>query len=319
MHQSSDVTASGGTAAGRRLRDAWNRAAGPWNPRFRRLDSGGAEPGGSFPGGESPLSDSAAVGQNHVMSLTEAGVQPDAEDTVVAASPTRRRSVLRLALVLATLAAGALAMAGFAATRVPEFYRQRLAIEGAEDSARRLVSDVSALHASFVREGSWEAAFSEHDINAWLASDLPRNHGRLLPQAVANPRLRFTPRRVHAALRLGAGLASTVAVLVAEVQLREPNQLGIVVEDARLGSLPLPRGLVLGAIRRRFDQIGMVTAVRRLDGRTVLVVYIPSTHESGGMSHWLESLSIGEGTVAFAGHTRPGRSPLATQSDGGGS
>jgi hypothetical protein len=268
---------------------------------------------------ESPLSDSAGVGQNHAMSVIEAGVEPDAEQTVVAASPARRRSVLRLAVVLAAVAGGALAVAGFAATRVPEFYRQRLAIENAEDSARRLVSDVSALHASFVREGGWEAAFSERDINAWLASDLPRNHARLLPQAVASPRLRFTPRRVHVAARVGAGLASSVAVVVAEVQLREPNQLGIVVEDARLGSLPLPRGLVLGAIRRRFDQIGMVTAVRWLDGRTVLVVYIPSTHESGGMSHWLESLSIGEGSVAFAGHTRPGRSPVATQSDGGGS
>ena len=252
------------------------------------------------------------------MTLTEAGVRPDAEDAVPAASPGRRRSPARLAVVLAALMVAIVAIAGFAATRVPEFYRQRLAVEREEDSARRLVSDVSALHASFIREGAWEAAFSEHDVNAWLASDLPRNHGRLLPRAVSEPRLRFTPRRVHAAVRIGGSLASTVAVLVAEVQLREPNQLGIVVEDACLGSLPLPRGLVLGEIRRRFDQIGMVTAVRRMDGRTVLVVYIPSTHESGGMSHWLEALSIGEGTVAFAGHTRPGRStPLVPSDDGG--
>ena len=253
------------------------------------------------------------------MNVTEAGILPVADDAVVEASPAKRRSPARLAVVVTAVLAVALAVAAFAATRLPEFYRQRLEVAGAEDSARRLVSDISALHAAFIREGAWEAAFSEHDMNAWLASDLPRNHGRLLPRAVSGPRLRFTPRRVHAAVRIGGSLASTVAVLVAEVQLREPNQLGIVVEDARLGSLPLPRGLVLGEIRRRFDQIGMVTAVRRLDGRTVLVVYIPSTHESGGMSHWLESLSIGEGTVAFAGHTRPGRSPLTVPSDDGGS
>ena len=253
------------------------------------------------------------------MNSMEAGIRPDAADAVPAASPGKRRSPARLAVVLAALMAAMLAVAGFAATRVPEFYRQRLTVDHPEDSARRLVSDVSALHASFIREGAWEAAFSEHDVNAWLASDLPRNHGRLLPRAVSEPRLRFTPRRVHAAGRIGSRLASTVAVLVAEVQLREPNQLGIVVEDACLGSLPLPRGLVLGEIRRRFDQIGMVTAVRRMDGRTVLVVYIPSTHESGGMSHWLEALSIGEGTVAFAGHTRPGRTSPQVSSDDGGS
>ena len=292
------------------VRNLQNRAAGPWKPTV---------PAASFRGPKPPLSDSTAVGQNHSMNVPEAGALPVAEDVVVEASPAKRRSPARLAVVITALVAAALAVAGFAATRTPEFYRQRLEVDRAEESARRLVSDISALHASFIREGAWEAAFSEQDINAWLASDLPRNHGRLLPRAVSGPRLRFTPRRVHAAVRLGGSLASTVAVIVAEVQLREPNQLGIVVEDARLGSLPLPRGLVLGEIRRRFDQIGMVTAVRRLDGRTVLVVYIPSTHESGGMSHWLESLSIGEGTVAFAGHTRPGRSPLAVPSDDGGS
>ena len=297
-------------ASDERVQNLRNRAAGPWKSTV---------PAASFRRSVAPLSDSAAVRQNHGMNLTEAGVRPDAEEAVAAASPVRRRSPARLAVVIAAVAACALAVAAFAATRVPEFYRQRLVFDRAEDAGGRLVSDVSALHASFIREGAWEAAFSERDVNAWLAHDLPRNHGRLLPRAVSEPRLRFTPRRVHAAVRIGGGLASTVAVLVAEVQLREPNQLGIVVEDARLGSLPLPRGLVLGEIRRRFDQIGMVTAVRRLDGRTVLVVYIPSTHESGGMSHWLESLSIGEGTVAFAGHTRPGRSPPVVPSDGGGS
>ena len=292
--------------AGRNLR---NQAAGPWEATV---------PAASLGVAAALLSDRAPVGQNQSMNPIEAGDQPDRDDAVPATSPRRRRSPVRLVVVIAALTASAAAVAGFAATRTPEFYRQRLVIDRAEESSRRLVSDVSALHAAFVREGAWEASFSEADVNAWLASDLPRNHGRLLPSAVSDPRLRFTPRRVHAAARVGGGFASMVAVVVAEVQLREPNQLGVVVEDARFGSLPLPRGLVLGEIRRRFDQIGMVTAVRRLDGRTVLVVYIPSTHESGGMSHWLESLAIGEGGVAFAGHTRPGRQPLATPADGGG-
>jgi len=45
------------------------------------------------------------------------------------------------------------------------------------------------------------------------------------------------------------------------------------------------------------------TSTRQLDGRSVLVVYIPSTHESGGPSHWLEALSIGDGSLAVAGRT----------------
>jgi hypothetical protein len=199
------------------------------------------------------------------------------------------------------------------ATRhVPEFYRQGLSVDessgtAAEQAARRVVSDASALHASFSREGRWEAAFAEDDINAWLATDLPRNHSRLLPTMVSDPRVRLSPQRIQIGMRLGSGFVSAVGWLVIEVRLREPNQLGLVVQEARVGGLPLPHGPIQQEIRRRLDRLGMVTAARRLDDRNVLVVYIPSTHESGGTSHWLESLSIGEGSIAFAGRTVSGR------------
>lgn len=250
------------------------------------------------------------------MNANEPRVRADAEGDVASAS-TRRRVGWRILTTMSAIAAVSLCAVALVAARSPDFYRRRLDVPAAEASARRLVSDVSALHASIVREGAWEAAFSENDINAWLAVDLPRNHGRLLPEWLTEPRVRLEPRRVLLAVRVGRGMASAVAAVTAEVLLREPNQLGIVVEDACLGGLPLPRGPVLAELRRRCDQIGMVTSVRRLDDRSVLVVYIPSTHESGGLSHWLESLAIGDGSIAITGQTRSGRPavvPTVTES-----
>lgn len=250
-----------------------------------------------------------------VRDATTAAHRPEAE-TNAACRPAGRRSWRRIVVALLAVAAASGVAVATVAARVPEFYRQRLSVVGAEASARRLVSDVSALHASITREGPWEAAFDEGDVNAWLAFDLPRNHGRLLPAWASEPRVRFEPRRVQVATRVGRGLASAVATVEAEVQLREPNQLGIVVEDARIGGLPIPTGPVLAELRRRCDRIGMVTSVRRLEHRSVLMVYIPSTHESGGLSHWLESLAVGDGSVAVAGHTRSSRpavAPTATE------
>jgi hypothetical protein len=40
--------------------------------------------------------------------------------------------------------------------------------------------------------------------------------------------------------------------------------------------------------------------------RSVLVVYIPSTHQAGGVSHWLEAIRIAAGEAAVAGETRRG-------------
>lgn len=191
----------------------------------------------------------------------------------------------------------------------PRFYRERAVVGGdvaaAEQAARRVVSDVSALRAAVVRPGSWEAVLDERGINAWFALDQPRNHAAILPPGVSAARVRLAAGRLQVGVRLGVGPVASVAWVELEIRLREPNQLGIVVEDAGLGHLPLPRGWMLGDLARRLRRLGLVATVRPLDGRRVLVVYIPSTHDAGGASHWLETLGVGEGFVAVRGRTLP--------------
>jgi len=192
-----------------------------------------------------------------------------------------------------------------ATTRAPEAFRGPAFAgrAGAEDAARRFVTGVSVLHAAFIREGGWEGAFGEDDLNCWLATDLRRNHRDAIPARVTDLRVDFRPRQIAVFARLAVAGVRPVAAVVFGVRLREPNQLGVTVEQASLGMIPLPGGPILTEVRRRFDRLGMVTSVRQLDGRSVLVVYIPSTHESGGPSHWLESLSIADASLAVAGRT----------------
>lgn len=219
-----------------------------------------------------------------------------------------RRLGLRSAACLAAVAAvaaGLVVLAGWE----PLFYRERSVVQGdvsaAEQAARRLVSDASALRAAVVRPGSWEAVFDEQGFNAWLALDQPRNHPSLLPPGMSDVRVRFATGRANVGVRVGVGPMQSVAWAQVEIRLREPNQLGIVVVDAGLGHLPLPRGWILGDLARRLRRLGLVATVRPLDGRPVLVVYIPSTQDAGGASHWLETLAIGDGFVAVSGRTRP--------------
>jgi hypothetical protein len=71
-----------------------------------------------------------------------------------------------------------------------------------------------------------------------------------------------------------------------------------------LGAIPVPGTPILRELSRRISKLGMVTDLRMLDGRMVLMVYIPSTHDAGATSYWLESLSIGDGELLMAGETR---------------
>jgi hypothetical protein len=232
------------------------------------------------------------------------------DDDLEPSQPSRRGRLRRLFLLAAVLVATPLALLAGAAAWPPAFYRPRLAAgdspAAAEQAARRLMTTVSALHADFLRVGRWEGLFDEGDVNAWLAVDLPRNHAAILPAAVRAARVEFLPGRIRAGAQVGRGLLSGVAWIDAEVTLREPNQLGIRLADARLGSLPLPRGPLLQLLARRLERLGAVTEILRREGTSLLVVYIPSTHQAGGVSHWLEAVRLATGELAVAGETRRG-------------
>lgn len=238
----------------------------------------------------------------------------DFEPSQPAQSRRLRRFFLAVSLLFAVVA-----VLGGLIIPAPAFHRERLppggplagrpaavAAAAAEQDARRLVTAVSGLHADIMRVGPWEALFTERQINAWLAVDLPRNHPELLAGGATGPRVEFLPGRVRAAVRLGRKPLAASIWIEAEVKLREVNQLGISLRAAGLGRLPLPRGPLLQELARRLDRIGLVTEIRRLDDQPLLLVYIPSTHEAGGLSHWLRRLGITSGELVVTGETRRG-------------
>lgn len=203
----------------------------------------------------------------------------------------------------------------------PSFYRPLLVpavgADEAEAMARRAVTKASAAHAALSRPGPWDMAFSADEINAWLAVDLPRNHPHWLPGRVTHPRLVFEPGGVLGAARVGYGPLSAVASGRLAVVLHAPNQLTLTVEEARIGAVPLPTAALLRGLGRRLARLGLVTEIRPRDGRLRLEVFIPSTHDAGATSTWLESLAVGAGEMLLAGQTqsaadhRPAARPAA--------
>jgi len=239
--------------------------------------------------------------------------------------PRTRRLRRRLLFAAAAVTVGLLAL-GAAATHTPDFYRQRLPVGGppagrspeaataaAELAARRLVTGGSALHAAFLQVGPWEGVFSERELNAWLAIDLPRNHASLLPAGMAAPRVELLPGRVRAGVQVGRGILRATVWLEAELALQAANQLRITVHRVRLGGLPLPAGPLLAGIAHRLERLGAVTETPPGGARSALVVYIPSTHQAGGVSHWLEAIRIAAGEAAVAGETRRGPLPPVSE------
>lgn len=188
----------------------------------------------------------------------------------------------------------------------PAFYAPRPddADPRREQAAGRLVTRGSALGAAIGRPGRWEGVFTDDEINAWFDVDLPRNHPKLLPANMSRPHVRFAARRVEAGIRVGFGVASAVAWADLEIVLREVNVISVAVEGAGLGLVPLPEGVVLRAIAGRIAAQGVVTEFRRIDGRTVLMLYIPPVRSDSGLNYRLEGLRIDVGEAVIEGMTR---------------
>lgn len=231
----------------------------------------------------------------------------DQEPAPAPAAVSRRspRVVATVVAVVATITLAAIAAILAVLWQEPAFYREARATDrpALEPLARRLVSKASSLHAAIGRPGDWEAAVAESEVNAWLTTDLPRNHRGLLPPRVSEPRVAFLPHRPQAAARLGLGPISAVAWADVEVWLQGVNQVGMRLSRAGLGGIPLPRDAVLRQLSLGLSRAGLVTDLRRIDGRDVLVVSPPANYDADAASWRLETLAFGAGELLVAGTT----------------
>lgn len=222
----------------------------------------------------------------------------------------QRRPAARRLRRLAVIAVGLLVVAMLVIVMLvrqdPGFYRE--AMPGGDPSiieslARRVVSKASALHAAVGREGSWDAVIRADEVNAWLATDLPRNHRSLLPRGLDAPRVAFLPNRLQVGARLEIGPLSSVVWVDVEPRLKGVNQVGLAINAAGLGGLPLSPDMVLRQVARRLRQAGLITDLRRSEGRPLLVVSQPPTYDSAGGIKRLESLAVDTGELLVAGTT----------------
>ncbi len=221
------------------------------------------------------------------------------------AVPPRRSNSRRLRIGLLLGLAGGVGLLVFIAAWRPAFYSPAADPDAVhrEQAARRLLTQLASVHGGLGRPGRWGAVISDEEVNAWLDIDLPRNHPTLLPSGVRRPLVAFEPKRIKAAARVGYGIASAVAWIDVGVTLREINQLEITMNDAGIGPVPVPRGLVLKQIAERIAPLGAVPEMRQVGGRPVLLVYIPAIPGSG-MACRLEGLRLAAGEMVLDGMTR---------------
>lgn len=186
-------------------------------------------------------------------------------------------------------------------------------VEGMRQRASaRFVSKVTAMVADTTRGGAWSTAIGDHEINAWLGVELPANHPEVLPRGVGDVRVQFVPGEVRLGCRVG-GVVAGLAWLETRLQLLEANRIAITVERCGIGLLPLPTGLVSSQLARLLRQADVICEMLRMDGKTQVVVHLPTTEgagQGGGSTRWwLDGLRLEQGDIFLTGTSRRGQAP----------
>lgn len=208
---------------------------------------------------------------------------------------------IAVALLLLLLAGGVY----FGSQVEPEFYHQALqtAPEDLEQESEELLAKTTALVSLARQEGSWEAVFTESQINGWLAVDLPEKHKELLPPDVHDPRVVIQPDRAKVAWRWDRDRFTTVVSLDLEIFLSKPDELAIRIRRIRAGAVPLPTAQLLDLIGKRAEEAKLHIRWVQEDGDPVALVPIPPV-EDGRLLRRIKAIRLEEGQVYLAGETQ---------------
>lgn len=188
-------------------------------------------------------------------------------------------------------------------SRPPAFYQRTIEMPKArrQSEAKRFVAQGLQLRNDIVNEPKWEAAFSDEQVNAWLAEDLMTYFADQVPQGVREPRVAFENDQVSLGFELDEGPIHSIVWIVARVNVPEGNTLAITLEKIRAGMVPFSAERFLDRITEQAHRQGLDLYWER-DGDlpTAVIHYTPTTQRRDVV---LERIQVRDGEIRLAGRS----------------
>jgi hypothetical protein len=217
------------------------------------------------------------------------------------ASSRRRRIVVIGSILLALIAAPV--GIWLSLTHQPNFYRMLVRVPRGqlEAKAKHFVASSLRLRNDIRNERSWEAVFTDQEVNAWLAEDLVTHFADQIPPEVREPRVAFEPDRVTLAFQLDQGPIRSVIWVVAQVRVPEDNVLALTLEKIRAGVVPISAERIIEPLTAQAVEHGLDIRWTREDDMPVALIRYNPAH--GRSDVVLERLTIRRGAIRLSGRS----------------
>jgi hypothetical protein len=232
------------------------------------------------------------------------------------------RKAIRYLLLITAIVLGLLGITVWglfqAAQRQPTFYRQAMLAEPAESAKAgdALEQGLLDLHNEVHTIGTWEAEFTEAQVNGWLVADLPEKFPNVLPRGTQEPRVAIDAEAIRVACRFDNGKLKTVISMALDIDLTvETNTLAVRVSKLRAGALPVPLKQFLDKISLAAGRGNISLKWRQIDGDPVALITVPVTHEDYAHREiYVDTIELRDGAIYLAGHTEQRLAPTLSAS-----
>lgn len=218
----------------------------------------------------------------------------------------RKHRIAAIAVLVAAMGLAAMGLGGVyvALGREQPFYTaalqrdpQSLAV-----GSRELESRATTLYSETRQPGTWRGAFSEEQINGWLAVQLANTYADALPDEISEPRVSIDEGQLTLGFRTRRGGVETVVTAQAAVMLAENGQVAIRLISVHAGALPLPAMQVAEDISQACRELALPVTWTQVEGQPVAIIDV-DRGGARGKSILLKALEMRQGTIYVEGQT----------------
>jgi hypothetical protein len=215
-----------------------------------------------------------------------------------------RRSFFLAIGVVVLLFGGGLAGTVLLLRHEPRIYQNAAVPPGKfrQEASHAFTRELTKLISAINNEEGCVARFNDEEINSYFEEQFVQSglDDRLLPEAIHQPRVVFSPDHIRLAFRYGQGMWSTIVSIDMHVWLakNEPNVLVLELEDFRAGALPITSQSLLQKISETGQQNGIdVTWYRHTNGNPVALLRFQSSQKRSSLQ--LRALQLQQGQITF--------------------
>jgi len=219
---------------------------------------------------------------------------------------------LRIAAIfgtaLAAVVAAALWGAYRAARQVRPFYQQALELDHAvlERGRQELESRATTLYSDARNAGTWQAVFTDEQVNGWLASqlaDVAAGDVEAISASVHDPRIAISPGLLTLGFTTNQGGVETVVSVDASVFLTQQGDVAVRLVKVQAGTLPLPVAIVADEIASACENLSLPMLWTEHDGQPVAMIKVGNADAANGPRWFIDAIELTDGEFFVSGHT----------------